>query len=191
MQQLTQLFNDKFKFQLSQQLRHKGDSKGRHFDADCGLLVLARVVEESIQSGTLEPIYELTYHCRSIQFSGSNQIHKFYEHELMSMEEFNEQRIRDENWREEMKADMRRAEKEIMELFEVTKDDYLYLKKDGVVDKSKKYRVTGWGTGGFQHDGPHLQLTESILTANKDPESDKIQRERPTVKSKDDFEKAQ
>lgn len=185
---INEVFSGLFRFDLSQQLRHKADSKS-HFP-DCGLLVLSRVIKQEIQSGTNEPTFERFYLCRSIQFSGSNAIYQFAEHELMSIDEYNEQKVRDDIFHEEMKNDMRRAEKEILELFGVSKEDYLYLKdKDNIVDTSKKYRVTGWGTGGMKGDKrPHLSLLESILTATHDEDGKNVKRERVDVYSKDEFE---
>jgi len=175
------LFNDKFKFKINEEVRHRGDTKG--YSADMGLLVLKRILLES-QDTEENFIYERHYHCRMIRFSGSGDIATFIEKELMSIQEYTEKKVQDEFETNQHRNEAKRVEAEVLELFDVTKEEYLYLKDEaGNVDKSKKYRMTGFS---IDETGVKMSLTESIITASN---NEKVKREQRYVSSKDEFEK--
>jgi hypothetical protein len=118
-----------------------------------------------------------------IRFSGSGDIGRFSERELQSIEEYKDKKLKSELENIEMRNEARQVEKEIMELFEINKEDYVYLIKNGEVDRSKKFRMCGFKT----IDGIiELLLTESLLTAGN---NDKVKRDSAWVSSKDQFVK--
>lgn len=179
--ELSAMFSETFKFSINEEVRHRGDTKA--YTADMGLLVLQRVITQS-EDDSENNTYERFYHCRMIRFSGSGDIARFSEKELMSIKEYEEKKMKDDFERDSMRQDAKRVEKEVMELFGVTKEDYLYLKDvSGQIDKSKKFRMTGFG---IEEKTVKLFLTESLMTASK---NDSVKREHKEVKSKDEFEK--
>lgn len=183
MENLTKAFADTFKFLINQEVRHRGDTK--QYTADMGLLVLQRCIIES-EDDNNNKTYERFYHCRMIRFSGSGDVARFSEKELISIKEYEEKKMKDDFEREQMRQDAKRVEKEVMELFGVTKDDYLYLKdENGNVDKSKRFRMSGFA---IDEKGVRLHLRESLMTAAK---NDEVKRDSKDISSKDDFVKAE
>lgn len=178
---IQSMFNETFKFSINDEVRHKGDTKG--YTADMGLLVLKRVLIES-QDDDGGFNYERFYHCRMIRFSGSGDMAQFSEKELMSIKEYTEKKVKDEFEMNQHRDESKRVEKEVMELFNITKEDYVHLKDEsGNTDTTKKYRMTGFSID--QH-GTKLSLTESLMTASK---NENVKREQKYVSSKDEFVK--
>lgn len=87
--QIDATFNTIFKYKINDEVMHRGDTKS--YTADMGLLVLNRVLIES-EDDESNKIYERFYHCRMIRFSGSGDIAKFSEKELMSIGEYEEKK---------------------------------------------------------------------------------------------------
>jgi hypothetical protein len=140
MEQIQQLFNDLFKFQNNESLRHRGDGKGgKYTSTDLGLLVVARVIQEDVDDNGNQ-VYERLYHCRIIQFSQSGNIQQFKERELMSMEEFRKAQAEEEREREEMHEEHRRTTAEIYASYGVSKKSKVKLK----ADKEHEYEVNGF-----------------------------------------------
>src|SRR5271163_1276646 len=138
-----QIFNGQFKFKLNQEVRHKGDSKNG-MSSDMGLLVIERTLQED-QDDDGNVHYNRNYICRMIRFSGSGDLGRFKESELLNMTEFNEKSLKQETEREEMRADMYALQKEIFTSFAVKRNTRIYLKNaDGTVDKTNVYVVTGF-----------------------------------------------
>jgi len=143
MENLSSTFDQHFKFTLGQKLRHKGDHKDQFGSHDMGLLVLARSLHEEANSDDV--VYEKTYHCRIIAFSGSGGVQQFKEHELQSVEDWRKDAINSEVERELMRKDIHRVENDILGQFGISKDDRFYVKsEDGTFDKTKEYRTTGF-----------------------------------------------
>ncbi len=180
MEKLKTIFEQNFKFAINEEVRHKGDTKS--YTADMGLLVLQRVLTES-EDDNNNQIYERFYHCRMIKFSGSGEIARFSEKELMTIKEYEEKKLKDDFERTQMREDAKRVEKEIMELFDITKEDYVFLIKNGKPDKSKKFRMSGFHISG---EGIKILLRESLLTVNNED----VKRESVEVLSKGDFIKS-
>lgn len=173
-----ELFDKLFKFTIGQQLRHKGDTKD--YTADMGLLVIARVLIQS-QDEPDSLKFERVYHCRMLRFSGSGDINSFKEHELINIEEYTKQKVKDEAERKRMRDEVRVLQTEVEQAFGVNENQRVYLKgEDGAPDKSRTYRVTGFE---FKEGRPSLYLTEVLMSLDK-----KIERETKTVSSKDEFE---
>jgi hypothetical protein len=177
--EISVLFDSKFKFQINQSLRHKGDSK-EAFSSDMGLLVLERhVIETEDDDGNR--LYERSYVCRSIQFSGSGQLIRFSEKELMTVEEHEVERERVKEQGQRMRNEVRQMQKETYAAFGITEETILYLKDvDGNVDETKKYRVSGFSSG----DGElSISLREMLMSLDKKPQHEYIK-----VTSKDQFQ---
>lgn len=175
MENLKEIFAQQFKFNLNQEVRHKGDNKhGMH--SDMGLLVLRRTLEEhSDDDGNTH--FTRNYICRMIRFSGSGDLAQFKESELLSIEDYNKKVVKEQAEREEMQHHMYQIKKEIYKSFGVEKDTEVYLIKNGGVDISKTYRVSG-----YQQDqqGTVLHLRE---VGGEGSTSKTI-----NVKSKEEFE---
>lgn len=139
---VMEIFDRQFKFQCGQTLRHKGDKK-EYGSNDVGILVLARNLSQEINENSL--IFERTYHCRMIAFSGSGQIINFREHELQTIEEWQLNSVSQEVERNLMRNDMNRLEDDILKQFDLSKHDRFYLKDStGQVDKAKEFRMNGF-----------------------------------------------
>jgi hypothetical protein len=139
--QTEELFNALFKFDVNQEIRHKGDSKSHV--ADMGLLILSRQLLESADDEG-NKIYERSYLCRMVRFSGSGDVGRFKESELLTIEEYDKESLEKEHKRNQMREDLRQTEKDIFSLFKVSRGDAIQLKKEGEVDKSATYRVNGF-----------------------------------------------
>jgi hypothetical protein len=173
-----EVFNRLFKFQVGQQLRHKGDTKD--YSADMGLLVTARVLVEQKDDDN-SVTFRREYHCRMIRFSGSGEIAAFREHELMTVEEYTQQKVQDEAERNRMRNEVKQTEKEIHEAFGVDFSTRVYLKDaNGNVDKSSVFRYSGFS---FTNGKPEMTLTEVIASLDKPVDRNKV-----NVTSKDQFE---
>jgi hypothetical protein len=173
-----ELFDSTFKYQVGQQLRHRGDTKD--YSTDMGLLVLSRIMIESKDDDN-SVTYRREYHCRVVRFSGSGDVMAFKEHELMTIEEYTTQNVKDEADRNRMRNEVKQVEKEVFEVFGVTPESKLFLKDaSGNVDKSAVYRPTGFE---FKEGTPGLHLTEVLTSLGK-----KVDHKRVTVHSKDQFE---
>lgn len=96
------LFDQSFKFKNNESVRHKGDTKGNYSSTDLGLLIVNRFLVEDIDDEG-NPTYERSYHCRIIQFSQSGNIQHFKERELMSLEEYRENQLKEEQERHDMR----------------------------------------------------------------------------------------
>ncbi len=180
MSELKNVFSENFKFEINEEVRHRGDTKS--YTADMGLLILQRVLIES-EDDSEKHTYERVYHCRMIRFSGSGDIARFSEKELMSIKEYEEKKIKDDFERNQMREDAKKVEKEVMELFDITKEDYVFLLKDGEADKTKKFRLSGFH---ISNEGIKLILRESLLTVkNEDVKRDSVE-----VLSKGEFIKS-
>lgn len=133
MKDLEKLFKDLFKFEVHQDVRHKGDTKSHM--ADMGLLVLERrIIETEDDDGN--KIYNRQYVCRMTRFSGSGDLAAFKESELMSIEEYNVLSIKRENQRNEQRDKLRQMEKEIYTYFGVAKGVEVRLKGvEGIDEK--------------------------------------------------------
>lgn len=172
-----ELFDSQFKFKINDDVRHKGDSKGDSFSSDLGLLVLSRTLEEAADDdGNCH--YLRIYVCRMIKFSGSGDLARFKESELMTMEEYNRKKIYDEQQREDMRNQMYASKKAIFASFGVQKGTEVYLKINEIVDKTKVYAVSGYSTG--KDDGTYLILR---MEAGEGKTCNEVR-----VKSKDEFE---
>jgi hypothetical protein len=181
MSELKTMFDQNFKFSSNETVRHRADTKS--ITADMGLLILQRVLVESLDDEN-NSVYERFYHCRMIKFSGSGEVARFSEKELMSLKEYEENKMKEDFERNQMRQDAKRVEEEVMELFDIEKEDYVYLIKEGQPDKSKKYRMSGFHVS---NEGIKLSLRESLLTVN----NQEVQRERVEVSSKDEFIKCE
>jgi len=124
-QNLTEFFDGKFKFQINQSLRHKGDSK-ESYSADMGLLVLERHIIES-EDDDGNRLYERAYVCRTIQFSGSGQLMRFSEKELMTVEEHEIERENVKAQSQKMRNEVRQMQKEVYEAFGISEESVIYL----------------------------------------------------------------
>lgn len=184
-----QLFNEQFKFSLNQEVRHKGDSKiGLGNGNDMGLLVLVRELEESSDDdGNVH--YSRYYICRMIRYSGSGDIAKFKESELMSIQEYTLKQIQDAQQHEDILNNTKMMTQEIFDSFGVRRFTKVTLKHDA--DKYKHmqippepdthpYTVTGFLRN---EEGTFLRLRRIAgagIPSNHD--------EDVLVKSKDEFE---
>lgn len=161
-----ELFDSQFKFMINQEVRHKGDTKNGH-SSDMGLLVLSRFLAEDVDDDGNTHFHK-HYQCRMIRFSGSGDTQNFIEKELLSMKEYNEKMIDQEDERNWMRQQMKDTGESIFALFGVKRYTEVYLKKDGVVDKTATYKVTGWSSGG--NDVPKIKVTRE-LSIGKESES--------------------
>ena len=174
-----ELFNEQFKFNLNQEVRHKGDNKNA-MSSDMGLLVLRRSLEEnSDDDGNVH--YTRNYICRMIRFSGSGDLAQFKESELLTMEEYNKMTIKAEQEREDMRNEMYATKQEIFKSFGVNRGTEVYIKRiegeKAVVDKSSIYKVTGFSRS----------KDETLLHLRKEAGEGRTMDE-VRVKSKDEFE---
>lgn len=149
-----QLFNEQFKFNINQEVRHRGDSKKDFLTNDLGLLILQRVlIETADDDGNVH--YTRQYICRMIRFSGSGDIAQFKESELMSIQEFTEKSIKDEQEREDMRNTANELKDEIfcsfgvvrntsVRLTELTKPDPSSQDQQPKLKDSREYKVKGF-----------------------------------------------
>jgi hypothetical protein len=137
-----ELFNEQFKFKLTESVRHKGDSKN-HMSADMGLLITSRRLEEQADDdGNVN--FTRIYICRMIRFGGSGDMAAFKESELMTIDEYNKLSVEEEQRREEMRNQMYATTKEIFDSFGVKRGSSVYLKNGDIIDKSLIFKVTGY-----------------------------------------------
>jgi hypothetical protein len=190
-EQLKILFDGKFKFAIGEDVRHRGDTKGGY--ADMGLLVLERHLIEVVNDNN-ESAFERCYVCRMVRFSGSGDMARFKEKELMTIKEYEmlkEERDTDSNQR---RTDARKVEQEVMELFGISKEDYLYEVVDGKPNTSMRFRMTGFSIGKFadsEVEGIAIRVTESLFTAaNRSGEGKEVKTEKRQWWSKSQFVKA-
>lgn len=170
-----QLFNEQFKFALNLEVRHKGDNK-HGMSSDMGLLILRRNLEEnSDDDGNIH--FTRNYICRMIRFSGSGDLAQFKESELMTISEYNERAVKEDQEREEMRNDMYATRQEIFKSFGVQRGTEVYLKNGESIDKSNVYKVTGFSRS----------KEETILILRKEAGEGKTIDEA-RVKSKSEFE---
>lgn len=174
-QQSIDLFNKQFKFSINQELRHKGDSKGS-FQSDMGLLVLERhLIEECDDDGNVQ--FTRNYVCRMIRFSGSGDIARFKESELMSIYDFNKKVVQEEQEREDMRNEAYAVKQEVFKSFGVNRGTEVYLKNGDVVDTASIYKVTGFSRSN----------DETLLILRKEAGEGRTADE-VRVKSKGDFQ---
>ena len=139
---LVEIFDQQFKFQVGQTLRHKGDKK-EYGANDVGVFVLALVMQQELHDNSL--IFERSYHCRIIAFSGSGQIFNFKEHELQTIQEWQQSAVNQEVERNMLRSDCTQLEGDILNQFGLSKQDRFYLKNsDGEVDNTKEFRMNGF-----------------------------------------------
>lgn len=138
MEQVKQIFNELFKFKNNQPLRHKGDNKSSH-STDMGLLAIHRLIVEDVDEDGNQK-FEKLYHCRVVRFSGSGEVMQFKERELLSMEEYHQEQLKEEQERNEMRERMKRTEAEIYKAYGVSKNSVVKLKSD----KENEYNVCGF-----------------------------------------------
>lgn len=143
-----ELFNEQFKFKINQEVRHKGDNKnGGH--SDMGLLVLKRLLEEECDDDG-NSHFVRNYVCRMIRFSGSGDLARFKESELMTITDYNIRAIEDEREREEMRNQMYNTEKEVFDSFGVKRGTEVHLANGNNVDKENIYKVSGFSTDKYE-----------------------------------------
>ena len=171
-----ELFETQFKFKLGEPVRHKGDNK-HGMSADMGLLILSRQLEECADDDG-NSHYNRIYFCRLIKFSGSGSIASFKESELITVEEYNKQAVQEEERRDDMRNQMYSTKKAIFASFGVQRGTEVYLKIDGIADKTKVYAVSGYSTG--PEEGTLLSLR---MEAGEGKTVNEVR-----VKSKDEFE---
>jgi len=178
-QNLTEFFDGKFKFQINQSLRHKGDSK-ESYSADMGLLVLERHIIES-EDDDGNRLYERAYVCRTIQFSGSGQLMRFSEKELMTVEEHEIERENVKAQSQKMRNEVRQMQKEVYEAFGISEESVIYLNdSEGNALTDKKFRVSGFSNG----DGEiSISLREMLMSLDKKPSGEYVK-----VTSKNQFQ---
>jgi len=140
--EIKEIFDQSFKFKVNDSVRHKGDNKnGLH--SDMGLLILKRIMEESKDDDD-GVHFNRIYHCRMIRYSNSGDIQAFKESELLSISEYNDVVLREEEDRERKRAIMYETKNEIFKSFGVERGSEVLLIKDGEVDESIIYKVTGY-----------------------------------------------
>jgi hypothetical protein len=139
--QLSELFSSGFKFKINQEVRHKGDNKKGN--PDMGLLVVRRLIEE-MEDESGSSVFQKIYVCRMVKFSGSGELASFQEAELLSIEEHEVRCIEDENWRNEVRSQIKETQEEIYGAFGVNRKSELYLLVNGEPDKSEIYVVAGY-----------------------------------------------
>lgn len=135
-----QIFDSQFKYAINSELRHRGDFKS--LNSDMGLFVISRMIEEQIADGG-ESTYSRFYICRMIRFSGSGELAKFSENELISVEEYEKKTMEQEMNRKQRHREMEDGINEIFEYFKVSRNDKVYLNKGGMADRSTLYKVSG------------------------------------------------
>lgn len=143
---MKELFDSKFKFKINQELRHKGDSK-HSFSADMGLLVLERHIEE-VQDDDGNRIFRRCYICRLIRFSGSGDLARFAEQELIDLEEHNKKSAERESMMEETRRSFKLLKDKVFKNLGIKRGAKIYLKKDGKLDKTSVYTVDGCSSKG-------------------------------------------
>ncbi len=173
--ELIELFNKLFKFEINQEVRHRGDSKSG-YAADMGLLVLERDLHEH-KDDDGNTSFSRQYICRMIRFSGSGDLARFKESELMSIDEFNERAVEQEEFRNEARERMHRSKKAIYNSFGVKNGTSVYLVKDGQADSSNIYCVSG-----FKSDSEGIVLKLTWESGAGDPLKD------IEIKSKNDIQ---
>jgi len=144
MENTEKLFNELFKFETNQEVRHRGDTKGGI--ADMGLLILNRQISESIDDDG-NKIYERLYICRMVRYSGSGEVNKFYERELMTTEEYNRLSANQEAERNQMRTEIRQIQEEVYKAFGVDQFSEMHLIKNGKIDKDSIYKPSGFSLG--------------------------------------------
>lgn len=181
---MKEVFNQQFKFKMNERVRHKGDT--HKYDADMGLLIIQRELVEQLNSDG-ESIFERYYVCRMIRWSGSGDLGRFKETEIMNVDDYNELKHKEDSERDDMRRQGRMIEKEIMEIFGVSKEDYLHEVVDGKPDTNKKFRITGFKT---DDKGIAVYATESLFTAqSRTGEGKKVEPEKREWFSKSQFQK--
>ena len=149
-----QLFNDHFKFSLGEEARHKGDGKNG-YNSDMGLLIIQRKLLET-QDDDGGSHFTREYVCRMIRFGGSGDLALFRETELLSMTEYNKKVVEQEEERQDMRNHQQEVKKAIFSSFGVERGTEVHLKKEGVVDTTKIYKVSGFETS--EKEGTKLRL---------------------------------
>lgn len=176
--EIAKMFNENFKYEVNQQLRHRGDSKG--YSADMGLLVLHRLMYESCDDDG-NKTYARYYVCRLVKFSGSGETAQFQEKELMTIEDYERQRMKDEADRNRMRNEVRQIQKEVYSAFGVSEEDYLKLKdENGKLIEDKKFRLSGFS---LADNVPKITVREVLQSLDR-----KIDNPSKELTSKDQFE---
>lgn len=139
MENLQTLFDSLFKFKVHDSIRHKGDNKD--YTSDMGLLVLHRELIEEVSDNDVHD-YVRYYLCRVVKFSGSGDIMRFREKELMSTAEYNQKKIADEAERNAMRQEIDRIQTEVFKAFGVDRKQIIKLK----AEPDKEFWVTGFQT---------------------------------------------
>jgi hypothetical protein len=160
-----QLFNDWFKFELNQEVRHKGDNK-QNYSSDLGLLVLSRVLEEQKSDDGIVH-FDKVYHCRMIRFSGSGDIARFKESELLSMDEYTSKKVLEDRKFEEARMHVNEFSEEVWASFGVQRGTKVHLVFEGKTDTSKVFKVSGYKSS---QEGTLLTVREvgGIGSTNKE-----------------------
>jgi hypothetical protein len=127
-QSIRDVFQSVFRFGIDAQVRHKADTKDKHgISADMGMLVIKRFIVEAM-TGDGDITYEKMYQCRLIKYSGSGDVVTFNEHELMSIQEWMEESVKQENEFKEIREIQRDVEKLVYGKFNVQKGEEFKLK---------------------------------------------------------------
>lgn len=135
-QQLQNAFTSAFKYDLNQELRHRGDG-GKH-SADMGVWVHSRCIVQEMAD--TEVVFKRLYQCRLIKFSGSGEMATFNENELMTVTEWNEKHMEEENEREAMRQEMNQITKMIFKEFNVERFEEIRIAGEG----DKIFKVSGF-----------------------------------------------
>lgn len=175
---IEKVFNENFKYEVNQQLRHRGDTKG--YSADMGLLVLHRLMYESCDDDG-NKTYARYYVCRLVKFSGSGETAQFQEKELMTIEDYQRQSLEDEADRNRMRNEVRQTQQEIYSAFGISEEDYLRLNdENGKLIEDKKFRLSGFS---LAEGVPKIIVREVLQSLDK-----KIDNPSKELTSKDQFE---
>lgn len=169
---LKNIFDNHFKFQTDERVRHKGDGSN-HGSADLKMLITGRYLEEVIGDGETT-IYQKFYKCRCIKFSGSGQEIYFKEHELLSISEWQQLMVKEEAFRNENRDSFRKEFKAVYDFYGVTKKSHLKVK-----GSDKLFKITG--LSGTSKKGVYELHIEEIVTDNS------FNKERRYISNKEDI----
>lgn len=157
-----ELFNAQFKFAVNQEVRHKADKKNSFGNSDMGMLIMERILRESVDDNG-STFYTRHYVCRCIKFGDSGDLIWFKESELLDMDTYRAKAAEEEEKREEASAAIRRLKSRVFESFGVKRDTKIVLVNDP--DQTNIYEVSGWHSS-----GEGTVLTASLIAGQGKPQ---------------------
>lgn len=141
LKKVKDVFED-FKFDISEEVRHKGDTK--NYSPDMGLYILSRSLHEEKDVNN-NSTYIKQYLCRKINYSSAGQTLFFQERELLSLDDYYTKLTEHDDKIEQHRLVLKQTKQEIKDIFGVNENSIYILAKDKELgDKAPRYKFCGF-----------------------------------------------